>query len=95
MPRLPADCSLSLQATAAMKGWITGKAALMRLAAIYAGEDNMTQGGVDLTGLASKSNAAITEAFDEPLNKEAVLSDCRHHFIKNKCKLPLWAQKRS
>ncbi|TLU98736.1 ferritin-like domain-containing protein [Dyadobacter luticola] len=57
---------------AAMKGWITGKEGAVP--AIYAGEDNMTQGGKDLTGLASKSNAAITEAFDEPLTKEAVLA---------------------
>lgn len=56
----------------AMKGWITGKEGAV--AAIYAGEDNMTQGGVNLKGLASKTDAAITEAFDEPLTKEAVLA---------------------
>jgi hypothetical protein len=56
----------------AMKGWITGKEGAVP--AIYAGEDNMTQGGKDLKGLASKTDAAITEAFDEPLTKEAVLA---------------------
>jgi hypothetical protein len=55
-----------------MKGWITGKEGAV--AAIYAGEENMTQGGVNLKGLASKTDAAITEAFDEPLTKEAVLA---------------------
>ncbi|KAA6436576.1 ferritin-like domain-containing protein [Dyadobacter flavalbus] len=59
-------------ANAAMKGWITGNAGAVP--AIYAGEDNMTQGGVNLKGLASKSDAAVTEAFDEPLTKEAVLA---------------------
>jgi hypothetical protein len=56
----------------AMKGWITGNEGAVP--AIYAGEDNMTQGGVNLKGLASKSDAAVTEAFDEPLTKEAVLA---------------------
>ena len=56
----------------AMKGWITGKEGAVP--AIYAGEDNLTQGGKDLKGLASKSDAAISEAFDEPLTKEAVLA---------------------
>ncbi len=57
---------------AAMKGWITGKEGAVP--AIYAGEDNMTQGGKDLKGLASKTDAAITEAFDEPLSKTDVLA---------------------
>ncbi|WP_439559733.1 ferritin-like domain-containing protein [Dyadobacter sp.] len=57
---------------AAMKGWITGKEGAVP--AIYAGEENMTQGGKDLKGLASKSDAAITEAFDEPLTKQQVLA---------------------
>ena len=65
---------------AAMKGWITGKAGAVP--AIYAGEDNMTQGGVDLTGLASKSPGAITEAFDEPLRKEDVLAIAGPFFKK-------------
>jgi hypothetical protein len=59
-------------ANPAMKGWITGN--MGAVPAIYAGEDNMTQGGVNLKGLASKSDAAVTEAFDEPLTKEAVLA---------------------
>lgn len=64
-----------VNASPATKGWITGKEPLIAaVQPIYDGEDNRTQGGVDLTGLASKSNAAISEAFDEPLTKEAVLA---------------------
>ncbi|PWJ59573.1 ferritin-like protein [Dyadobacter jejuensis] len=62
----------SLTGNTAMKGWITNNEGAVP--AIYAGEDNKMQGGVDLTGLSGKSNAAITEAFDEPLTKEAVLA---------------------
>jgi hypothetical protein len=54
------------------KGWITLNQGSP--AAVYAGDDNLIQGGVNLTGLAGKSNEAISEAFDEPLTKEAVLA---------------------
>jgi len=57
---------------AAMKGWITLNQGAV--APIYAGEQNTTQGGVDIKGLASKSDAAVTEAFDEPLTMEQVLA---------------------
>lgn len=48
------------------------------LADIYAGEDNVTQGGVDVTTLTSTPSDAITtetvtEAFDETLSMDAVL----------------------
>ena len=58
------------------KGWITGNDASGLPAAIYAGEDNVTQGGADVTTLGSPTYSAtiVTEAFDEPLTKEAVLS---------------------
>lgn len=64
------------------KGWITGgTAAASGLPAVvngsYAGEENVTQAGVNLvTALASDSRitpAMIMEAFDEPLTKEQVL----------------------
>lgn len=56
------------------KGWITGKEALISaVQPIYDGEDSMTQGGVNIKGLAGKSDAAITEAFDEVLSKADVL----------------------
>lgn len=58
-----------------LKGWITGneRGAGMPEAtqAVYDGEDNVTQGGVDVTTLgtdASFSVSASTEAYDEPLS---------------------------
>ncbi len=59
------------------KGWISGDSRGTLPAptqAIYNGEGNVTQGGVNLAGLAGLSNDAITEAFDEPLTKEQVLA---------------------
>ena len=55
-----------------VKGWITGN--MGSPAAVYAGDDNLIQGGVNLSGIAGKSDAAISEAFDEPLTKEQVLA---------------------
>lgn len=68
-------------AAAAMKPWITGAndtgiGAVVN--AVYAGEDNKNQAGVDITqlnGVMGKLSAdAATEAFDEPLTAEAVLA---------------------
>jgi rubrerythrin len=56
----------------AEKGWITGNSNSGLPAAIYAGEDNVTQGGANVTSL-GYSAAVASEAFDEPLTKEAVL----------------------
>ena len=59
------------------KGWITGDSRGSLPAPtqpIYAGEGNPIQGGANLNGVAGLSNAAITEAFDEPLTKEQVLA---------------------
>jgi len=42
------------------------------VAAVYAGEDNVTQGGVDLTTITDISAVDIQESFDEPLTKEEV-----------------------
>lgn len=42
--------------------------------AVYAGENQTTQGGVDVTTITDRSREAITEAFDEPLTKEQVLA---------------------
>ncbi|MUP46142.1 ferritin-like domain-containing protein [Gramella sp. BOM4] len=63
-----------------LKGWITGS---MRgdgmpeaTQAVYDGEDNVTQGGVDLTGLTYENDIvgnvsdAVSEAFDEPISAE-------------------------
>lgn len=55
------------------KGWITGSSTdVSALAATYAGEGNTTQGGVNTAAFVN-ANAA-SEAFDEPLTKEAVLA---------------------
>lgn len=52
------------------KGWITGNSVdVSALQPVYAGEENTTQGGVDLG-----SSPAISEAFDEPLGREEVLA---------------------
>jgi hypothetical protein len=60
------------------KPWITGNDAggIPGVAAIYAGEENTTQAGVQITninGMAISANAA-SEAFDEPLTKDQVLA---------------------
>lgn len=57
----------------AEKGWITGSQNSGLPAAIYAGEDNVMQGGANITMLGFSADVA-TQAFDEPLTKEAVLS---------------------
>lgn len=66
------------------KGWITGSSRGTLPAptqAIYDGDDNTTQGGANLDGLAGVPASAVTEAFDEPLTKEEVLAIARL-FIK-------------
>ncbi|GAB4037655.1 ferritin-like domain-containing protein [Spirosoma gilvum] len=65
------------------KGWITGGTAAMQglpdvVNANYAGEENVTQAGVNLaTALAGDSRitpAMVQQAFDEPLDKATVVS---------------------
>ncbi len=59
----------------AIKGWISGSAEMP--AAVYAGETNMTQAGVNvrsITTLSTISDTTIQEAFDEPLAKADVLA---------------------
>ena len=63
----------------AMKGWIPGdqdNADGSPIAATYAGEDNTTQGGVELVGALGGAYTAqeITEAFDETLSMTEVLA---------------------
>ena len=60
------------------KPWITGNDAggIPGVAAVYAGEENTTQAGVQITninGMAISANAA-SEAFDEPLTKDQVMA---------------------
>jgi hypothetical protein len=59
------------------KGWISGKSRDDLPAftqAIYDGEDNTTQAGLDVSGLGAGNGGvtAVTEAFDEPLTKDQV-----------------------
>ena len=64
-----------------LKGWITGNergtGMPPQTQATYNGEENITQGGVNVTTLGTGpiySVAASTEAYDEPLSKDAVLA---------------------
>lgn len=61
---------------APVKPWITGNSTggVPGVSAVYAGEDNTTQAGVQITninGMSISANAA-SEAFDEPLTKDQV-----------------------
>ena len=59
------------------KGWIVGAmntTGAPAADAVYAGEDNVTHLGVDATTVTSVSRMELTEAFDEPLSREAVLN---------------------
>ncbi len=63
---------------ASVKPWITGNDAggVPGVAAVYAGEENTVQGGVQITGIngTSVSASAASESFDEPLTKDQVLA---------------------
>lgn len=58
------------------KGWITqaerGAGMPEATQAVYNGEDNVTQGGVDVTSITDVGADGVTESFDEPLSKEDV-----------------------
>lgn len=60
-----------------LKGWITRAQAIEGVPAtepVYAGEDNLTQAGVDVTTLPGDVSAdAASEAYDEPLTMDEVL----------------------
>ncbi|GAB3642770.1 ferritin-like domain-containing protein [Spirosoma arcticum] len=61
----------------AQKGWISNSDSSGLPAAIYAGDDNVMQGGVDVTTLVSGmgiSRTNVTESFDEPLSMSDVLA---------------------
>ena len=61
----------------ANKGWITGNSrGTMPSAtqAIYNGEDNVMQGGLDVTTITTVSSSAIQEAFDEILTDTETLA---------------------
>ncbi len=59
------------------KGWITGNSRGTLPAAaqgVYDGEDNVMQGGVDVTTITDAGTTAIQEGFDEPLSDTQVLA---------------------
>ncbi len=67
------------------KGWITNAENTTGAAAadgVYAGENQVTQLGVDVTSVSTVDRAHITEAFDEPLAKQDVL-DIASLFIQS------------
>ena len=58
------------------KGWITdGSIGTLPAPtmAIYAGEENLTHGGVNVANLTGIDSAAVSEAWDEPLDMNQVL----------------------
>lgn len=61
-----------------LKGWITQAERGIGLPpegqAVYNGEDNLIQGGVDVTTVTTIGADGITEGFDEPLTAEEVLT---------------------
>lgn len=69
-----------------IKPWITGAndTGLAVVNASYAGEDNVMQGGADVTKLPAVSGTtsvnAATESFDEPLDTNAVLAIVKPFF---------------
>jgi hypothetical protein len=75
-------------AAADFRPWVTGEGttasgiavAPAAVNPIYAGEANVTQGGVNVGGIVSTK--AATEAFDEPLTKEDVVSKVLVNFLR-------------
>jgi hypothetical protein len=57
-----------------LKGWISNAEPNGLPAAIYAGEDNTTEGGVNVTTITPVAAVSITEAFDETLTMAQVLA---------------------
>lgn len=61
-----------------LKGWITqaerGAGMPEATQAVYKGENNLMQGGVDVTTITSVGADGVTEAFDEPLSKDDVVA---------------------
>jgi len=56
------------------RGWITNAEATGLPQAIYSGEENVTQGGVNLVNALGMSAARVSEAFDEPLGMTEVFA---------------------
>jgi hypothetical protein len=84
MLRRARQLAAGMSSAAAIKPWITGAndTGVPAVAASFAGEDNVTQGGVNVaTGLSAYNTIAganaltsATQAFDEPLDKPTVVT---------------------
>lgn len=68
--RLRAEAGVS-----GLKPWITGSETGGAPDAVYAGEDNITQAGVDQTTLGNYTVEQATEAYDESLTMDAVAGE--------------------
>ncbi len=65
-----------------LDGWIDfDNTNVPALTAVYAGEENTTHLGVDVSTLTVKSTESLTEAYDEPLSMEAVLDIARPFIV--------------
>lgn len=60
---------------AALKPWITGAESGAAPQAVYAGEGNATQAGIEQRSLGDYSDAEVTGAYDEPLTMEDVAGE--------------------
>lgn len=57
------------------KGWIVRDfTRVPALQAVYEGEGNFMQGGINVLAVSGRSPEAVTEAFDEPLSRQQVLA---------------------
>lgn len=57
------------------QGWITRAITdIPGTEAVYAGEDNLIQGGIDISTITTVASKELTEAFDEPLTMAQVLA---------------------
>jgi rubrerythrin len=66
---------LRAESGASIKPWITNADNGSAPEAVYAGEDNATQVGIDQQSLGNFSAAEVTEAYDEPLTMEEVTGE--------------------
>jgi hypothetical protein len=61
-----------------LKGWVTqdqrGAGMPEATQAVYDGEDNLMQGGVNVATITEVGSDGITEAYDEPLTKDEVVA---------------------
>lgn len=66
------------------KGWITNEdtSNIPGVGAVYKGDNEVTQAGINVSSITGKSPDTISEAFDEPLTKEQVLAIATPFIVK-------------